>query len=264
MYLDKDSLTNHINDAEQLEAMNKLIDKVSICLKNYSVEFTDFLDPYQRKLSESILNRIPDISYSFEGGYEEAERKSIIIYPDYLEYENIEENPIAAIEVSGNFKFNRSSHSDYLGAILGKGIVREKIGDILSFEDRAFVIVHRDILSYLLVNLDKIGREGVRVKEVEFSDVEIPEEEFEEKVITVSSDRLDNFISEIYNLSRSKSSALIESDRVKLDFKPTNSKTVKVEDSSLISVRGFGRTRVEKLLGTSKKGKHRYRVKKYI
>ncbi len=262
MYLDKELLTNHITDQEQIDAMNRLIDKISISLKNYSVEFTDFLNPYQRKLSESILNRIDGISYTFEGGYEDAERKSIIMYPDYLEYENIEEKPVTAIEIKGNFKFNRSSHSDYLGSILGKGIVREKIGDILSFDDRAYVMIHTDILGYLVANLDKIGKETVSVREIDFSDIVLPESEFEEKIITVSSDRLDNVISEIYNLSRSKSSALVESDRVKLDFRPIKSKNTKVEIGSLVSVRGFGRAKVDDYLGMSKKGKLRYRVKK--
>lgn len=33
--------------------------------------------------------------------------------------------------ISGNFGFEPCSHGDFLGAILGTGIVRDKLGDII-------------------------------------------------------------------------------------------------------------------------------------
>jgi RNA-binding protein YlmH len=33
--------------------------------------------------------------------------------------------------VSGNFMFDAASHGDFLGAVLGTGIAREKVGDII-------------------------------------------------------------------------------------------------------------------------------------
>ena len=40
-------------------------------------------------------------------------------------------NVIATIEVKGNFMFDPAKHPDFLGAILGTGVVRGKVGDIL-------------------------------------------------------------------------------------------------------------------------------------
>lgn len=263
MYIDSDLYLQHINDNEQIEVLKKVIDKLNISLRNYTVEYTDFLDPYQRRLAESVLNRIDDIDYRYEGGIEEAERKSIVIFPSYMDYDSIE-NPIKAVKVSGNFKFNRSSHSDYLGSVMGLGIKREKIGDIFSFEDRAYIAVSGDILDYVLANLQKIGRETVKTEEVPFEEIEYEKPETEEKIITVASERLDNFVSEIYNLSRTKASSLIEGKRVKVDFQPVFNKSRSVEEGSLISVRGHGRSVVCSRLGESRKGKIRYRVERYI
>lgn len=71
-----------------------------------------------------------------DGGYDNAERKVIFIYPYYMEYEDIE-CPLEIVQVEGNFKFKEISHKDYLGAILNLGIVREKIGDIIIHENFA-------------------------------------------------------------------------------------------------------------------------------
>lgn len=262
MFKDKQNFLNHIADSSQIEVLRKIIDKSELVLRNHSVESTDFLDPYQRRLAQSILNRIVGISYEFEGGYEDAERKSIVIYPEYLDYSMIE-NPVGVILIEGNFKFNRSSHSDYLGSLMGKGIKREKIGDILPFDDRAFIVMHSDIVDYVELNLDRIGRETIKIKRVDFDNIEIPDNDIVEKIITASSDRLDVLISEVYGLSRSKSSLLIDSGKVKVNFEPINNKSKKIDVESLISIRGYGRAKIKEYLGDSRKGKYRYKVEIY-
>lgn len=264
MYIDSEIYLKHINDFEQIETMKKVIDKVNKSLKNYSVENTDFLDPYQRKLSQSFLNRIEEINYKFEGGIEEAERKSIIIFPNYISYEEIN-NPIAVIKISGNFKFNRSSHSDYLGAIMGLGVKREKVGDIFPKYNKAYLIISEEISDYILLNLEKIGKERVKVERVRFEDIEYEKPEIKEKIITISSERIDSFISEIYNISRAKADTLLKMKKVKVNFQPIYNKSKKIEsENTLISIRGYGRSVISKKIGESKKGKLRYKIKLYL
>lgn len=38
---------------------------------------------------------------------------------------------VSIISISGNFGFEPCTHGDFLGAILGTGIVRDKLGDII-------------------------------------------------------------------------------------------------------------------------------------
>ena len=69
-----------IQDINSKLKMKKLLDKIEIVLKNHSTESTDFLDPYEIKLSKSILNQISEIGYLEYGGIDEAERKIIYLW----------------------------------------------------------------------------------------------------------------------------------------------------------------------------------------
>ena len=81
--LDKDKFISHIVDNEQIMNMRRILDKIEIVLNSHRIQSTDFLDPYERKLAKSILNRFPEIDYCEIGGLDEGERKVILIYPDY-------------------------------------------------------------------------------------------------------------------------------------------------------------------------------------
>ena len=150
--MDKIKLTNHIKDIDLKNKMFKVIDKANSCLKHYDVKCTDFLNPYEIKNAIAILNSFNDIKYSVDGGYDNAERKVIFIYPYYMEYEDIE-CPLEIVQVEGNFKFKEISHKDYLGAILNLGIVREKIGDIIIHENFCQVVVTSGICDFLGIKL---------------------------------------------------------------------------------------------------------------
>ncbi|OHW62625.1 hypothetical protein EUAN_11900 [Andreesenia angusta] len=261
MMKNKEKYLEHIKDKGQYDTMRRLLDKIEIVERNYEAEWTDFLDPYQIRLSESILNRF-DVNYYAEGGTEEAERKSIVIYPEYLSRDDVE-NPVAAIEIVGSFKFNEVSHRDYLGSILGTGVKREKIGDIYIGEGHAQAVLHRDILDYVKANLERIGKERVQVKEIPLSEVENQEVEYEDKVVVVSSERLDVMISEVYSVSRAKSKSIVSSDRVKVNWAPTSEPSLKLSSGDLVSVRKLGRFIVGESRGTTRKDNERLEVRLY-
>ena len=98
--MDKITLTNHIRDIDLKNKMFKVIDKAYSCMKNYDVKYTDFLNPYEVKNAISILNNFNDIKYTVDGGFNEAERKLICIYPYYMDYEDIEES-IKVVPIPG-------------------------------------------------------------------------------------------------------------------------------------------------------------------
>ena len=152
--MDKLKLTNHIKDIDLKNKMFKVIDKANSCIKNYDVKSTEFLNPYEVKNAVAILNSTNEIKYSVDGGYEQAERSTVFIYPFYMEYEDIEDT-LRFLQIEGNFKFKNISHKDYLGSILGLGIKREKIGDIIIHENFCQVIVSFDICDFILMNLEK-------------------------------------------------------------------------------------------------------------
>ena len=79
------------------------------------------------------------------------------------------------------------SHRDYLGSILGLGIDRSKTGDILVFDGSALCYVKKEISDYIASNIEKVGRNSVKAKVVDISDIELPKLKTEEKSFTVAS-----------------------------------------------------------------------------
>lgn len=258
--MDKISLTNHIKDIELKNKIFKVIDKAYSCIKSYDVKYTDFLNPYEIKNSIAILNSFDDIKYKVDGGFKEAERSIISISPYYMEYEEIQ-SPIKVLQIEGNFKFKEIKHKDYLGTLLSLGIKREKIGDINIHDNFCQVTVSRDISDFIVMNLEKVSRNNVKVKEISKNDIVYSEPKYKEISLTVSSQRLDCLISGIYNISRQESLKLINAEKVFVDYEKiiTTSKTI--EREALISVRGKGRVIIADIGDISKKGKIKVKAK---
>ena len=214
--MEKLKLTAHIKDIELKNKMYKVIDKANSCLKNYDIKATEFLNPFEVKNVIDILNSESDLKYKVDGGYENAERQLIYIFPYYIEEDDVESD-LRVIQIEGNFKFKAISHRDYLGALLNLGIKREKIGDILIHDNFCQVVVSEDICDFIIINLDKVSRNKVKVKEITVKDIVQSEHNFKEISFTVSSLRVDSIISGVYSLSRNDSVKLIKGERVNVD-----------------------------------------------
>lgn len=260
---DKKKYLEHIQDKDQIIPMRRILDSVEKVIRNHSTISTDFLDPYQRELSYSILNRFDEIAYHNEGGYDNAEREVIVIYPQYLQYSKIDKQ-ISAIKVTPKYKLWSLSHKDFLGALMGLGIKREKIGDIKITDEFAQLVINNELKDYIILNMDTVGKESVVVEEIPLEEIEDIKEEYKEIYTTVSSLRLDSIISSAFNLSRNDSSNIIKSDKVKVNFKPINNISHLVNEGDLISVRKKGRIRLASIFGESKKGRLRIQINKYI
>ncbi len=260
MTIDKIALIEHIKDKSQLLIIRKVLDKLERVVENYSIEYTDFLDPYQRRLCYTFINRFQEVSFFEDGGLENSERKSIIIYPSYMEKSDVI-SPIQALRIDGSFKFRELTHRDYLGAIMSLGIKREKIGDVLIHKDYGNIITFMEIADYIKYNLEMINREPVSITEIETFELIEVEEEFVEKSLTLSSFRLDVFVSSICNLSREKSSSLIKNGYVKVNWQIIDSVSKEVHEDDMISIRGFGRTKLSLILGKTKKDRNKVVVK---
>lgn len=238
--------------------MRRILDKIEMVLGNHSIQSTDFMDPYERKLAQSILNRFTEISYREMGGLIEAERKIILIYPDYLQWDNMD-LPIVSLKIEG--LVDKLSHRDFLGGILNLGINREKIGDILIHEGYANIVVKSEIGNFILMNLERIGKEIVKVRQIPLEELEQGKIEYKDILATLSSLRLDVLISGALNLSRKDSQRLVETRRVKVNWEPTERVSKDVEEGDIVSVKGYGRFTLNSIKGFSKKGKIRVEIR---
>ncbi|WDV47595.1 YlmH/Sll1252 family protein [Clostridiaceae bacterium M8S5] len=260
----KTEYLSHINDKDQIIAMRKIIDKIDSVLIKRDVECTEFLDPYQRRLAISILNRFDEISYDEDGGYKDTERKAIIIYPSYLDKSYIEDFVCAVkLNIKGNFE--NISHRDCLGALLSLGLKREKVGDIFILDSLIYVFLHKDVSCYVQYNMNKIKHTTVVPELITREDVHIKQSnDFEISVINITSLRLDNVISSSFNLSRSESAKYIKGGYTKVNHQPIEQASHNIAEGDLLSVRKKGRVSVEAILGHTKKGRLRLKIKKYL
>ena len=252
--MDKIKLTSHIKDIELKNKMFKIIDKANGCLKNYDVRYSEFLNPFEIENAKAILNSTSDLKYTVDGGYKESERKVVFIYPFYMEYEDIDET-LRFIQIEGNFKFKSISHKDYLGSLLSLGIKREKIGDIIIHENFCQVIVSNDICDFILMNLEKVSNNNVKLKEISREDIIYSPPKCKDVSFTVTSSRIDCVISGLYNISRQESSKLINNEKVQVNYEKITSASKEIKSESLISVRGKGRAQIISIGDLTKKNK---------
>lgn len=229
---------------------------------------TDFITPIEvNKIIEYFKNR-KEVSHTIYQVCDiSLERTKIylckteLLY-DVIDYANVEESyNIQILKIIPNKFSKKLYHKDYLGTILGLGIKREKIGDIILTNDNsAYVFVSLDICDYIEKDLKKIGHETVRiikVQEINKNDLKI---DYKERDITLSSYRLDNFIAHGFGISRRISSELIEKELVKVNYEDYSNPLYEIKEEDLISVRGYGRLKVIKLDGENKKGRKRVNV----
>ena len=141
------------------------------------------------------------------------------------------------------------------------GIKREKVGDIIIHENFAQVITSSDICDFIVINLDKISRNSVTVKEISKEEIVYNPPNYKDISFTVSSERLDCIVSGIYNISRQDSLKYISADKVYVDYEKVISPSRLIKDESLISVRGKGRAKVTQVGDLTKKGKIKVRAK---
>lgn len=252
MWIDREKYTSHISDNETVIKMRKVLDKIEIVLRNHLLEKTDFLDPYERRMAKSILNRFNNIGYLEEGGYNNSERKIIIIFPYYFVQDKIRSN-ISLFKIEG--KLGAVNHRDYLGALLSLGIKRDKIGDILVHDNFGFVITMSEISKYILYNFKKIGNKNIEINLIKKKDIILPELKFKEIKRFLASLRLDVVISGAYDLPRKKITSMIKSGNVKVNWEPINKPSTELKSKDMVSVKGYGRFLLNSIEGISKKGR---------
>ena len=240
----------------------KADDRCEACIKKRKNTFTDFMNPIAaEKTMQAIKNEKNGIFCRSFGGYEEAERK--IIGFSLEKWDEINDSfPITALSVEYNPRFSKPlCHKDYLGSVLGLGLDRGKVGDIVLLENGAFVFVSSEIAEYIANNLKQVGNTEVKIKisgEPSFIQAEKPASR-----IRVSSLRLDAVISGAFSLSRSKSASLIEGDKVFVNWSPADNGAKTLKEGDTVTARGFGRIKVEGTIGKTKKDKYILMITKY-
>lgn len=222
----------------------------------YAPLLTDFLDPRQAYILETVIRQRGELQFRFYGGYEQAERRRCLIYPEYYQPTD-DDFELTIFEVNYPKKFATLSHGQILGTLVGTGLRREHFGDIISDGERWQVIVGKDVQNYLRMNVEKIGKISVSLEEVSYTSLILPKDNWQQERYTASSLRLDTIISTVYNISRQRSKQLIEAGKVKINWTENTRPDFVLDLLDIVSIRGFGRIQIQELEGKTKKDKFR-------
>lgn len=213
---------------------------ISFAKNKFEVRFSAFLDERQQLIATELLNAARFKSYEFFGGMGNCERIKLGVFPE-TELPDEALFPIKPLMVTFSDKLATAlSHRDFLGALMGLQIKREAIGDILIEDNHAIIFADNDIAEFILLNLDKVGKIGVRVTYA--VDINIEKKlSYEEITGTVSSMRLDCIVALLLNKSRTIAVEAIEKGLVKLNCIDVQNISKQINSGDVIVIRGKGK-----------------------
>lgn len=231
-------------DGEFKILVAKMIDKYEFCKTRNKITFTDFLNISEISIIEKILKEEKINNYIFFGGKEGADRSILIFYPEKFSSQMIEKNydkilNVIRIELPHNLKYE---HREYLSGIMKLGIKREKFGDILVGENGADIVSLIEVSDYLINGLKDLTRfQKAQITICNINELKNIVTEFEDVGIIVSSIRLDNFVAELSNCSRTKAEDIILEGRVFINSINEMKVSKKININDIITIRGKGK-----------------------
>ncbi|MDE5605655.1 MAG: hypothetical protein K2I73_08745 [Eubacterium sp.] len=218
--------------------------------QRFYTTFSDFLNMEE----ESVLSVLHfNIDYRLFGGYDGAERCVAAFGYDAEEAEF----PISIIKAEpASPKFaDKLSHRDFLGSLMGLGIKREVLGDIVLADNIGYIFCLNTIADYIVQELSKVRHTIVKCSIVEAlpeSAVKKPEE----AQMVVASERLDVLVSAVYNFSRSAVKELFIARKIYVNSRLCENFSYIPKEKDIISVRGKGRFIYNGVLGKTKKSRN--------
>ncbi len=262
--MDKTKLLDHFSPEDRI-LLAKVLDRAAQSRQRGVPACTDFLSPQQQAQAAELLYQagFGETDYVRLGGYQGAERQLILFLPDWMPPEDAESySPIRCIRAVYRAE-DKLDHRDLLGSLMGLGIVREKLGDLLVGEESCDVLVLESISDYLLANWETAGRAHLKRSSVELDAIHIPQQRCQEIRDTVSSLRLDAVAAVGFKLARGKAAALVESGKVQVNWTLCQKADKLLEEGDVVSARGYGKFELSQVGGFTRKGRTSILVKRY-
>lgn len=258
---DKEKLISHALDLKEKCASQSVITSTNFMSVD---ELSDVIK------TEKVNNQYVDTFYY--GGYNEAERKVALFIPkfyslsedDFEEYIlSNNESPIELLSVKKD-KFSTVNHRDYLGALMGLGIKREVIGDIILNENGCFIFCLKSIARFIIENFNQAGRAQLTVSKGNIEQLKSNEIKTEVLFASVASMRLDCLIAAAFRLSRGAAIEYINQGLVYVNSSQILKTDYLLKSTDKLVLRGKGKVVIEEIIGENKKGRIHLNIKRYL
>ncbi|KAJ9532100.1 hypothetical protein QJQ45_003821 [Haematococcus lacustris] len=216
---------------KEVDRVLELADRAAV---RWELTWTDFLPPPVVGDAMAALAGRSDVQALPWGGYAQAERCRLALGREEL-MASARNDPegaggVAAIQVRGNFMFDAAKHPDFLGAVLGTGVQRERVGDILV----------------------QVRTVPVETSRIPLSQLSVPLPRTDELSSTEASLRVDALASAGFRMSRSKMADMVKAGDVRVNWKTVTKASVELKAGDVISVSGKGRLEIKSVQTTKK------------
>ncbi len=253
---------------EERILLARILDKVDMAQLRGVPSTTHFLSPSEQAAVTRLLNSCGHPRHHFFGGYDGAERRICAFFPDWLEVEDWLQDeegcPLSAITAKFPRDSGNLSHRDLLGSLMGLGLTREKLGDIIMDESHCQLILLKDVAPIVLSQWESAGRWKLFLSPIPLSQLNPKPPEVKTIRDTVATLRLDGVLSSAFSLSRTKAAALVSAGRVSVNHLECVKGDKQVAQGDIITARGLGKCMVREVLGQSKKGRIMIVLERYI
>ena len=264
--MNKTELLNKFSkDADERVVLARALDRMDRAVNRSIPCATQFLSPAQRAALEPLLAASGHPRHLFHGGYEGAERTVCVFLPHWQEAGDWDaEEELAAIECAYPPTGAELTHRDLLGGLMGIGLTRERVGDILVGETAAQLICLREAAPIILSQFDQAGRYRLKLREIPLA--ALTPAPAEVKVIrdTVSALRLDAVLASGFSLARGKAADAVTGGRVSLNHRECLKPDRPVAEGDVLTCRGLGKCVVKTVGGQSRKGRVIIEIERYL
>lgn len=246
-----------------MDDINRLKDLADRSFRNGQYTFTNFLSVGEITIYKEHENELGYAYPVLYGGYDGAERR-MIRFGNEEDLGFRQPFPISVLSIVPVMtKFaDDLNHRDFLGALMNLGIKREMLGDILVSGKEACVFCRDSIADFIIENLTRVRHTTVKISMIDgVGEVFLPEKR--EKMIQVSSLRIDAVAAKVFNLSRQGILELFQAGYIQLNGIICTENAKALNPGDVVSARGFGKFDFEEQSGFSKKGKLNCRVMIY-
>lgn len=246
---------------EQNGLIARAEDTLRLCDRRGAPCFLGFLDEGEQAALLPWLKKQSGVEWMLFGGFPEAERRLLGVFPEYIAPEG-DLFPLTACAFHHR-KERRLTHRDVLGTLLSAGLRRETVGDILCAEGLCVAFLREEIVPFVREQIEKIGGEGGRW-EIGYTGVLPAAHSFVSLRETVASPRLDGILKALLHIPRDEAARLITEGAVQVDHRPASSVSAQLDAPCVLSVRGFGRFALDRLGPVTRKGRLNIEARKYI
>ena len=271
MGLNKTELLNKFSkDPDERMVLARAMDQMERALSRSIPCATQFLSPAQRAALEPLLAASGHPRCLFHGGYEGAERTVCVFLPDWQEAEDWPaQDELSAIEcayprIGADPAGTGPTHRDLLGGLMGIGLTREKVGDILMGKNAAQLVCLREAAPIILSQFDQAGRYRLKLREVPLSDLAPAPAQVKVIHDTVSALRLDAVLASGFSLARGRAADAVTAGRVSVNHRECVKPDKPVAEGDVLTCRGLGKCVLKTVGGQSRKGRIIIELERYL